>query len=139
MATGRVPTDIDALIQVIIAARSRGLNDHLAGRVMCMFRALTPAERAQAMHPPSLLDGFVAGELAANTGLPPPEWHALAGDEALVVLLLALTESLGPERIPVLRAMILARRFLACFGSNVQASRTLRTSFPPRCSTPEVA
>jgi len=119
-----------ALIAEIIAKCSRGLNDSEVGRVVCFIRPLTLAERGLTDNPPALLDAFVAGELAPDTKLPSPTWHQLTSEEAIVVLVLTLTESHGLEHIPLERARSLARGFLACFSGAMTSFTNLEYSFP---------
>lgn len=113
--------DEDALVAEIVAERSRGMNDAELGRVVCQIRDISVAERGVANDRFAQLDAFVAAELAPATGLPSPVWHALTDREALIVLVLALTESLGAERIALTRGVSLARGFLDCFSPAVKS------------------
>jgi hypothetical protein len=87
-------------------------------------------EQAVANSPSRLLDTFVAAELAPPTGLPSPDWQVLKEEEALVVSMLALTGSLGLERIPEEPALRMVRGFLSSFSTAARAFTDLMYAFP---------
>jgi hypothetical protein len=107
-----------------------GLNDSVSGRIVCLIRPFEKSERALANSPAKLLETFVAAELAPSTGLPSPDWQVLKAEEALVVPVLALTGSLGLERIPLAQALRMAREFLRSFSTAARFFTNLKYDFP---------
>jgi hypothetical protein len=122
--------DEKALVTEIVTVLTAGLNDPELGRAVCVIRELAPAERASTAEPSVLLASLVAAELAADPGRPSAEWHELSREQALVVLVLALRQSLGAERIALARAVSLAEAFLARFSPDVKPYTNLAYNFP---------
>jgi hypothetical protein len=122
--------DEQALVAEIVAVLTRGLNDPELGRAVCVIRELASAERALSADAPALLASLVTAELVTDAGPPSPEWHELSLEQALVVLVLALRQSLGAERIALARAVSLGEAFFACFSADVKPYTNLAYKFP---------